>query len=284
MLAECAVVVDFATPRTALNPDRPPPSNRLSDAPTANAEATWDEPRDSLRAVQGMVQPEQLSVVFQPIVRIDDQSIYGVEALVRCRAPELAAPPMLFQRAVATGCAGRLGRMIREIAVPLATRMPLFVNVHPQELNESWLVRPDDPAYAHDDQLFLEVSESVPLTHFDLCKSVLDDVRARGSIHLVIDDLGAGYSNLKRIADLEPKIVKLDRELIAGIDRSHRHQRLVRKVVDLCRQLGASVVAEGVETVDEFHALIDAGAPLAQGYLFARPAYPVPPVFFPPPR
>lgn len=229
-----------------------------------------------------MVAADDLSVVFQPIVRLGDRALFAYEALVRCRVPQYENPLVLFAAAVAGGCAGRLGRMIREIAVPLCAGRPLFLNVHPQELNEAWLVRPDDPIFEHDHEVFLEITESVPLTHFDLCMSVLREVRSRGGIHLVVDDLGAGFSNLKRIADLEPRVVKLDRELIAGVDRSKRQQQLIKSVVKLCVELSAKVVAEGVETPDELSALLDTGTHFAQGFLFARPSYPMPPITWPP--
>ena len=231
-----------------------------------------------------MVGPESLSVVFQPIVRIDTGALYAYEALVRCRLPEYQSPPVLFQHAVDIGCAGRLGRMVREIAVPLCSGKPLFLNVHPQELRESWLVRPDDPVFAHDHDLYLEVTESVPLNHFELCMSVLRELRSRGGVHLVVDDLGAGYSNLKRIVDLEPKVVKLDRELIAGLHLSARQQQLVRRLVGLCHDLKSIVIAEGVETADEHRALVDTGIRYAQGFLYARPAFPLPSIAWPPDR
>jgi EAL domain-containing protein (putative c-di-GMP-specific phosphodiesterase class I) len=220
-------------------------------------------------------------VVFQPIVRLGDRSLYAYEALVRCRLAELSQPRVLFAHAVAAGCAGRLGRMIREIAVPLGAGLPLFLNVHPAELQEGWLVRPDDPIFEHDHDLFLEISESVPLDHFELCRSVLSEVRSRGGVHLVIDDLGAGTSNLMRIADLEPAVVKLDRELIANMNTSRRQQQMIKSVVKLCTELSAQVIAEGVETRDELSALLDTGAQFAQGYLFARPNYPMPNVSWP---
>ena len=203
---------------------------------------------------------------------------------MRCSQPELSNPLVLFERAVEVGCVGRLGRMIRDIAVPLSGKLPVFINVHPQELQEGgWLVRPDDPIYSHDAEIYLEVTESVPLSHYALCLSVLREVRARGGIQLVVDDLGAGYSNLKRIADLEPQVVKLDRGLIMGVDQSLRQQQLVAKVVvRLCNDLNALVVAEGIETEDEFSALRDTGAHYGQGFLFARPAYPMPAVTWPP--
>lgn len=238
--------------------------------------------RDSLLALEALVRPDELSVVFQPIVSMQNGELFAYEALVRCTRQEFVSPPVLFERAVSAGCVGRLGRMVREIAVPLAAGIPLFVNVHPLELEEPWLVRPDDPLYAHDSDVFLEVTESVPLTHFELCRHVLHEVRVRGGVHLVVDDLGAGYSNLKRIIDLEPRVVKLDRELIVGVDRSQRQQRLVANVVRLCCDLDATVVAEGIETAEEFDALCETGVHYGQGFLFARPQFPLPAVSWPP--
>ena len=253
----------------------------LSDAPAGGT--ALPRGRDSLFALKGLVSPADLSVVFQPIVSLEDGRLFAYEALVRCRVAALSNPQTLFERAVATGCAGRLGRMIREIAVPICSGKPLFLNVHPQELQESWLVRPDDPIFLHDHTVYLEITESVPLTHFALCMSVLEDVRARGGVQLVVDDLGAGYSNLKRIADLKPKVVKLDRGLIAGLEHSARQQQLVSGVVRLCNDLEATVVAEGIETTDELKAIRCTGAHYGQGYLFARPAYPMPAVTWPAP-
>ena len=143
-------------------------------------------------------------------------------------------------------------------------------------------MRPDDPIFSHDHDIYLEITESVPLTHFDLCMSVLREVRARTGAHLVIDDLGAGYSNLKLIADLEPKVVKLDRALVQDLHRKPRQQKLVSLVVHLCNELDAAVVAEGIETYDEFSAVSDSGAQYGQGFLFARPSFPMPPIAWPP--
>ncbi len=111
---------------------------------------------------------------------------------------------------------------------------------------------------------------------------MLREVCSRASAFLVVDDLGAGYSNLKIIADLEPKVVKLDRQLVQDLDKKPRQQKLVAFTVSLCNELGAAVVAEGIETRDELKAVVDSGAQYGQGYLLARPAFPMPAVNWPP--
>ncbi len=274
------------TKHTPLSLDTAEPFEASLDSPSEvtaiAADAKLDpKVRDSYYAFRTLVGPGDLSVVFQPIVNMTNGRAFAYEALVRCRLPELRVPTVLFERAVLLGCVGRLGRMIREIAMPLMSGEALFVNVHPLELQEGWLVRPDDPIYLHDHDVYVEVTESVPLTHYDLCLNVLKEMRARSGVHLVVDDLGAGYSNLKRIADLEPRVVKLDRGLIIGIERNRRQQQLVKSVVRLCTELGARVVAEGIETTDEFKAVTDTGAHFGQGYLFAKPAFPLPAINWP---
>jgi EAL domain-containing protein (putative c-di-GMP-specific phosphodiesterase class I) len=217
-----------------------------------------------------------LTVVYQPIVDVKTGRTVAYEALARCLRPEFKNPAVLFQRASEQSYCGPLGRMLREIAVSQCPGVPLFVNIHPDELMHPLLVRADEPLFFHDADVFLEVTESVPLSHFEICMTVLNEMRTRGGIHLVVDDLGAGFSNLKRICDLDPRVVKLDRELVAGVDHSRRLQILMKNMVRLCNDLGARVVAEGVETMEELDASRDAGVHLAQGFYLARPSFPLP--------
>ncbi len=270
----------FCAPGEPLVTDRTsslPRSNRLSGAVSA---AGFD--RDRPHFCDGRVKAADLSAVFQPIVCLESGELFAYETLVRCSVPGFA-PATLFEHASAERSTGRLGRMIREIGVPLCGGTPVFFNLHPDELKDRWLVRPDDPIFSHDHDIYLEITESVPLTHFDLCMSVLREVCSRTGAHLVIDDLGAGYSNLKLIADLEPAVVKLDRALVQDLDRRPRRQMLVSMVVHLCNELGAAVVAEGIETYDEFRAVCDCGTQYGQGYLLGRPGFPMPPITWPPP-
>jgi EAL domain-containing protein (putative c-di-GMP-specific phosphodiesterase class I) len=230
--------------------------------------------------VRALIDERALKVALQPVVDLSTRKPFAYEALVRSDWPAFASPPRMFEAAVREGCVGELGRLIREVAIDLAPDHRLFLNVHPSELNERWLIQPDDPIFRHTEDVFLEITESVPLSHFVLCQSMLQEIRGKG-IYLVVDDLGAGYSNLKYIVDLSPRVVKLDRELVAGLTRGSRLHRLVTSLVRLCRELDASVVAEGIETADELRAVCEAGVRYGQGYLLARPAFAAPPVHWP---
>lgn len=235
---------------------------------------------DRRPSIRGLT-PVQVPSVFQPIVDLTDGSLFANEALVRCKHEAFASPIGLFERAVAEGATGRLGRTIRDSLFEACPPDPIFINLHPHELRDRWLVQPDDPICFHENQVYLEVTESATLDYYDLCVSVLKEVCDRTGAYLVVDDLGAGYSNLIRVVDLEPKVVKLDRALITGLDTSKRKQILVKNLVVLCVELGATVVGEGIETLDELKAVRDCGVQLGQGYYLARPGAPPPPVRWP---
>lgn len=222
----------------------------------------------------------EFKVAFQPVVYLDSGKIFSHEVLLRSSTPLYKGPIEMLDDAVATGTIGEFGRLIRELAVSQSPEAVLFINIHPAELGEGWLVRPDDPVFRHFEGVYIEITESVPLTHFQLCHSILREVRSKG-INLAVDDLGSGYSNLKYIADLSPEVVKIDRCLVMDLHKSKRQQKLVTGIVRLCTDLGALVVAEGIETSDELRAVIDTGAHFGQGYLLARPAFPPPTVNWP---
>lgn len=231
-------------------------------------------------AIRRVIAERQVHVVFQPVVDLKTRKIFAYEALARTKAPEFDGPMALFAAAVAETCSGELGRLLRGLSLEGCNTHPLFLNIHPAELNEPFLVQPDDPIFQHSEDVYLEITEAVPLSHFRLCQNMLDEVRGRG-VHLVVDDLGAGYSNLKYIADLRPRIVKLDRGLVAGLTRTTRLFKLVSAIVRLCGELDSKVVAEGIETPDELAAVVAAGAHYGQGYLLARPAFPPPAISWP---
>ncbi len=214
-------------------------------------------------------------VVFQPVVDLVSGEIFSYESLVRSSVPDISDPYGLIERSVSEKMCGKLGRALRVMASDSCPNERLFLNIHPREFDEGWLVRPDDAIFSHSNTVYLEITESLPLSKFQYYKSVLQELRFKGMC-LAVDDLGSGYSNLKYIADLSPEIVKIDRQMIMGISINRRLQTLLKATIRLCSDLGAQTVVEGIETPDELSAAIDAGAHFGQGFLFAKPSIPAP--------
>ena len=229
-------------------------------------------------ALDETLRNQRFGMVFQPIVDLKRRRIFAYEALVR---PQLhSSPPALIADAARQGKLGLLGRTLRQASIDGCPDHPLFINIHPDELLEHFLVQTDDPIFNHGKDVYLELTEAVPLQRLDLCAQMLQEIQARG-VQLVVDDLGSGYSNLRYLADLKPRVVKLDRELVTGLQPGTRRFTLVRGLVDLCSELEARVVAECIETPEELAAAIEAGCHLGQGYVLARPALPPPAMVWP---
>ncbi|HVC68996.1 MAG TPA: EAL domain-containing protein [Acidimicrobiales bacterium] len=155
-----------------------------------------------------------------------------------------------------------------------ARRPALFVNASPSTISDpAFLALRDDLP----DRLVLELTEQEAVEDDDDLRGRLAGWLGRG-FRLAVDDAGAGYSSLRHIVELSPDYLKLDRELIRGIDEDPNRRALMRAVVAFAREVGTSVIAEGVETRGELDVLRDADVHLVQGYLLARPAPPWPQV------
>jgi EAL domain-containing protein (putative c-di-GMP-specific phosphodiesterase class I) len=125
------------------------------------------------------------------------------------------------------------------------------------------------------DRLVVELTEQEAVEDYEGLRNCLAGYLQRG-VRLAIDDAGAGYSSLRHVVELSPDYLKLDRELVSGIDRDPNRRALMRAVVAFAREVGTTVIAEGVETLGELDVLRDAEVHLVQGYLLARPGPPWP--------
>ncbi len=238
------------------------------------------QPAERIRAIHDVVDRKDVGIVFQPIVEVRRRRLHAYEALARRSNKVFTSTPEMFEAAVQAGRVAELGRLHRDQAIRNCTGYSLFLNVDPHEFDFGWLVRPDDPLFRHRYGVTVEITESVPIKYFSQCHSVLAEIRRKGVL-LAIDDLGAGFSNIKYISDLQPDFVKLDRDLIAGVAAGSRQFRLLGSIVSLCHEMEAQVIAEGVETEEELAAVIDVGVDFAQGYVFGMPAYPPPDLIWP---
>ena len=239
-------------------------SERWHFGDRASLEATFEQAID------------QLWMAFQPIVNYRKREIIGYEALVRSTHPALSSPGPLLGAAERLGRVGELGQRIRRHVVDAVTAAPvetlIFMNLHAADLNDDALYSKTSPLFSCAPRIVLEVTERSSLDRVSDVKGRAQALRAMG-YKLAIDDLGAGYAGLSSFSQLEPDIAKLDMSLVRDIDNSPQKQSIVRSMLDVCRkELGVSVICEGVETVAERDTLEGLGSDTQQGYLFGRPA------------
>lgn len=218
---------------------------------------------------------DKLWIAYQPIVSWSARSVFAHEALVRSFEPTLGRPDDLLDAAERLGRMHDLGRAIRGMVAKTLRDGPpeglMFVNLHTDDLDDEELYAASSPLSEFSSRVVLEITERAAIDRIVEPMQRMARLRAMG-YRIAVDDLGAGYAGLTSFAQLEPEIVKVDMSLVRDLDQSMTKQKLIRSMVDLCRDLQIQLVAEGIETTDERDTLIRLGADLCQGYLFARPA------------
>ena len=222
-----------------------------------------------------------LKIAFQPIFNVKQKRIIGLEALAR---PGSRSVGSAFAIAQDTSCLLELDRHCREQALasyaglrfaPAPTPKPLlFLNFEASVIDgdvegSGVLLQATHSVGVDPQDVVIEINESLVRNDQALSRFV-DRHRSHGFL-IALDDLGAGHSNLARIAQLQPHILKLDRSLISGLDRNFVQQQTVKALARLGKGIGALVLAEGVETLDEVDSCTALGIELFQGYVFSKP-------------
>lgn len=227
----------------------------------------------------------QFSFAFQPVINISTGSIYAYEALARGCGNE---PANHVFRQVDKSNQYQFDEILRQKAISLAARLGigcnLSLNLLPQTLLHSQTALASSLAAAESvgippELLTIEVMESELID--DICQfaKLINQYRGTG-INLAIDDFGSGYSGLNLLADFQPDSVKIDLSLIRSIDTRGPRQAIVRGIIRTCQDLGIDIIAEGVETPEEYLWCFEEGIELFQGYYFAKPGFERLPVAF----
>jgi EAL domain-containing protein (putative c-di-GMP-specific phosphodiesterase class I) len=217
------------------------------------------------------------TVAFQPIVDASTGQIYSQEALVRGQNGESAQALFLSMHPDILEHADRL---FRKKAISLAGQQGITslinLNVMPSALERSADILMEAIDVAQEcglqaEQLLLEITESEIIIDVATFADSIDELR-RAGLKFAIDDFGAGYAGLNLLADFQPDVVKLDMKLVRNIESRGPRQAIVRGIARTCIDLGIDIIAEGVETEDEFDWFVGEGITLFQGYLVARPS------------
>ena len=240
------------------------------------------EQKQSLRLneLRRILAVEGIRVRYQPIVSLVDGTVHGFEALSSGPPGDIfESPEMLFSFAEETDQIVELERLCRTTAIrgagEIGSGRKLFLNTSargvcdPQMLSAELLDLMGSLGLPTDN-LVVELTERVAMTGNKELQHALGRLRQRG-VQFAIDDVGAGYSSLQAVAEIEPQYLKFDLSLVRDIHQSRIKQSLLESILTLAGKIDAQVVAEGVEQLDEFHTLRSLGVPYGQGYLFGVP-------------
>jgi EAL domain-containing protein (putative c-di-GMP-specific phosphodiesterase class I)/GGDEF domain-containing protein len=232
-------------------------------------------------ALQKIISQNSILILFQPIVYLDNLRVLGYEAL--SRGPEdsgFEGTEILFTFAESTNMLLDLERLCRKNALRAAQSLniskKLFLNSSAKALQDKDFTADQLSEYVSElglqqDGIVLEITERVAIQEWVAFKKILRQFRNHG-FQIAIDDMGAGYSSLQAIAELEPDYLKFDVSLVRNIQENLIKKGLLETLVSLSSKINASVIAEGIEEKEEYEVLRSLGVQLGQGYYFASPA------------
>ena len=238
--------------------------------------------REQRERLLEIIQNREVWTAFQPIVELGSGRAMGWEGLSRGpRGSDLELPVVLFGSANRYGVTEELERACRRQAFVdwrlFGERGRLFLNTVPATIRDtSFLGRGVldylGPELAPSD-VTLEITEQRVIDNLNLYREAMHSFTDLG-FSFAIDDVGAGYSGLETVAVLKPAYLKIDIALVRDVHQKKVSQQVVKAILDMGEGLGASVIAEGIETREEEEALRGLGVKWGQGYLYARPVDP----------
>lgn len=244
------------------------------------------ERRQQLRLVQELpeaITENQLKLHYQPMIRMEDSTVTGVEALVRWQHPQkgLLFPDSFIPLAEDSGCVEPLTRWVLDAAIKQGSkwlkqghRLTVSVNISALILHNP--IFPDivnrllEQSNFPADMLKLEITESAIISDVVRATDVVTRLHELG-VKVSIDDFGTGYTSLAYIRKLPVDEIKIDKSFVLNMNTVSDDAVIVRTLLELARNLDLSVVAEGVEDRETWYMLAGLGCHVAQGYYMSRP-------------
>lgn len=222
-----------------------------------------------------------LTSYFQPIIKASDRSIYGYEALIRGvkENGELMFPDELFEKSQRNDMNFKLDRMCRETSLKTAAvkkiTQKVFINFLPTSIYDPKFCLSSTVKWAkqlefNPKNIIFEVVETESVKDKNHLLKILNYYKNQG-FDIALDDVGEGYSSLNMLIDLHPDIIKIDRNIISGIDKDKLKQSTYKALYSLAKDNNIAILAEGVETSEELEVIEKIGVDYIQGYYFGKP-------------
>jgi EAL domain-containing protein (putative c-di-GMP-specific phosphodiesterase class I) len=241
------------------------------------------ERRDELDDFLYSIDEHAIDAVFQPIVDLRHGVAPAFELLSRGPAA-FGSPTVLFDRAQQLGLTWELERACRLAALRAIARLPqamrettmFFLNISPDVFNDprfesGFTLAALQAAGIAQANIVIEITERVSIVDYERFEAAIRHYAAQG-FSIALDDFGSGHSGLVTLISCVPHYLKLDMAVTRNVDRDAYKQMIVKSMVALAANVGAVLIAEGVETWGELETLRRYGVEWAQGFLFGKPA------------
>lgn len=229
------------------------------------------------------IEQGEFELFYQPQIRLDDEAIIGVEALLRWRHPTegILAPGRFLSAIESSVLAAEMGRWVIDTAcrdaVALREHIPdliMGINLFGAQFRTGRLAEDVTAALNHwqltPDAIELEITENIILRHDDQMLRPLRELHALG-VGIAFDDFGTGFGSLSLLKRYPLTRIKIDKSFVDGICHAAADAAIVKSVIHLAGSLDLDVIAEGVETTDQRDCLKAGGCPVVQGYLYSKP-------------
>jgi len=217
--------------------------------------------------------------VYEPVVCTKSLTVYGYEALARGPADsEFAAAASLFSAAEEHGMLYELDCLCRAAALDGAIDFPagtkLFMNIRPTAIHDprfrpDALIRTLERCQLGPADVVFEISEQESIENYQIFRETRDQYGHLG-FQFALDDTGAGYASLEAVMELEPDFIKVDRAFVTGIDEDAGRQAMVKGFQQVARSVGARIIGEGLDRLEELQKLAELGIEYGQGWLFGK--------------
>ncbi len=235
--------------------------------------------------LETIIRQRLITPVFQPIISLQDGSVWGFEALSRIAQNGLFENiEDMFSFAEHTGNTWRLEQICRRAILQEISNQKntfqsqgakLFINVNPKVLNDNKFQAGFTKEYItrygiETDRIIFEITERDRVDDENNFISAINHYKEQ-HYQIAIDDVGSAYSGLNRICNLSPEYIKLDIVIVRDVHKHPTKHALIKGLVEFSKHCGTKLIAEGIETTQELETLIDLGVQYGQGYYLARP-------------
>jgi EAL domain-containing protein (putative c-di-GMP-specific phosphodiesterase class I) len=230
------------------------------------------ERQATYQRIMQMFEDDSMAMVYQPVYDLATRNMIGCEALARFATEPVLSPDRWFASAANVGLGPRLelaaiGKALGALDT-LPASMFVAVNASPGTLFDPHLIALCDEVDCS--RVVIELTEHVPIEDYKAVDVAAGPLRERG-VRLAVDDTGAGYAGFRHLLSIRPDVVKLDISLTRDVDIDPARRALASALVTFTEAVGATLIAEGVETKEELDVLTELNVPSAQGYHLGRP-------------